>query len=201
MRLGTGHEADGKVHVAAIEIDDGEAGRDAHVDLGMRRGEAGQPRDQPERGEARRAGDGHLPRGGGAPHARRGIAQALQAVVDGALHHAAGFGEHDGPVLPFEQCHAQRGFQLLHLPAHRRLRQRELGARGREAQVAGRCLERVEQVQPQLPRTRQAVRRGREGHLGRRVTDSSRIRWLHAWHAESPLVAAGCAQYSHLHPA
>src|SRR5881398_582724 len=64
-------------------------------------------------------------------------------------------------------------------------------AGGREAQVPCGGLERVQQVQPELARARQAFGGGQEGHRAACLAGGFRIRWLHAWHAESPLVAGG----------
>ena len=54
------HEAHRHVDAAALQVEHLQRGRQAHVDPRMVGGEARQPRDQPEGGEARRAGDRDL---------------------------------------------------------------------------------------------------------------------------------------------
>ena len=111
-------------------------------------GETVQPRNQPQRGKTGRGGDGHLAQLGAGAHAGRGVAQALQAIDHGALQHLAGLGQRQRAVPALEQRHAQAGLDLLDLPAHRRLREKQLFGGVREAQRARGGLEAAQQVEP-----------------------------------------------------
>ena len=139
--------ADRDVDAVALEIGEGVAGGDANVDLGMGGDEGGQARDQPDPGEA----------GGGADHDRPGLAPFLERAAGAVdrrqrlgrrlLEGPALLGEHQGAVQAPEQRHAEPVFEGLDLPADRRLGQRDLVAGAGEAEVAGRGLERHQQLE------------------------------------------------------
>ena len=78
-------------------------------------------------------------------------------------------------MAPLEQGCAQRGFQLLDLAADRRLGQEEFFGREREAERARCRLERRQQRQAQLRRTR----------LHGRLTHGFDIPRMHATYSES----------------
>ena len=81
----------------------------------------------------------------------------------------AGLGQRQRPMAALEQQHAEAGFELLDLPAHRRLREEHLGRRLREAQRARGRLEAAQQLQ------RRQFDRRRRGF---------RILWMHATSSE-----------------
>jgi hypothetical protein len=121
-------------------------------------GEPGQARDQPQGGKARRGGDGDLPARLRRTHAGSGVAKACQAIDHRALHHLAGFGERQGAVAPLEQGRAERFFDLLDLPADRRLGEEQFAGGHRKTQRARGCLEGVQQMQRRQLRASDAVR-------------------------------------------
>ena len=75
------------------------------------------------------------------------LLQALQQLGGGALQHAALLGQHQRARPALEQGDAQVLLQRPDLPADRRLRDEQLLGRLGEAEVAGRGLEALDQVE------------------------------------------------------
>jgi hypothetical protein len=138
---------DREVEAVAVELLHARVGHDAHVDAGTAAGEAGEPRDKPQRGERGRSGDRKpflsrlraQPVGGGAHGGqdlrRRGIERLPRLR------------ERERPVAALEQLHPELLLQLLDLAAHRRLGEEQFLARLGEGQVARGGLESDQQVQ------------------------------------------------------
>jgi len=133
--------ADRQVDAVAVEVDDRVVRRDPHVDVGMGGDEAGQPRDQPEPREARRRRDDDRLRAlAVAKRAGRAI-ESAQRLDRRGVERGAVLGQGEGAVQAAKERHAEALLEREHLPAHRRLRQRDLGAGAGEAEVARRALE------------------------------------------------------------
>jgi hypothetical protein len=139
--------ADRQVHAVAFEVHELDAGREAHVDIGVCNRETGEPGDQPQARESWRGGHHHR-------LLSRGLAKLFGHAVQ-LLQHRTGrdvqllprLGETQRAVQALEQRHVQPLLECGDLPADGRLRERQFVGGPGEAQVPGCGLERFEQVQ------------------------------------------------------
>src|SRR6202011_5895624 len=108
-------------------------------------GESLQPRDQPQRGEARGGGERELARAvRGAQLVGRRL-EPLQHVGGDAVERLAAFGQSERARAPLEQTHAEMVLERLDLAAHPRLGDEKLLRRLGEAERPGGRLEPLEE--------------------------------------------------------
>jgi hypothetical protein len=113
--------------------------------MSVERGEAAEPRNEPERGKAGGGGDRELAHAGiGLEPVGRAL-QAVERVGRDPVERLAALGQRQRARPALEQFQAEMVLEPLDLPAHRRLRDEQLLGCLREAQCAGRRLEALEE--------------------------------------------------------
>jgi hypothetical protein len=137
--------ADGEIDEASFKIEHVGRRRDPHVDIGVKRGEATEPWNEPERSESRRCGNGQLACAAfGSESVNRDL-QPIERVGRNPVERLPVLGQCQRPWPPLKQLQAEIVLKRLNLPAHGGLSNEELlGCLG-EAQRARRGLEALEE--------------------------------------------------------
>ncbi|MNQ91864.1 hypothetical protein D3C85_1072630 [compost metagenome] len=139
--------ADGHVHATAADVGQPHIRRHPHLDLRMRRREAGDARGQPFGGEGRRDADGQGMTTVGAIQQVPGPLQIVEAVVQQRIELSAQVGQGDLTPLAVEQGRARMFLKNADLLADGAGRDRQLFGGAGDVQAPRGGLERLQGVQ------------------------------------------------------